>query len=216
MTRSATDALTWARGKVGTTGYGGMCLAFVRTAFDVPAKYASARAAWAGASRRHETSSLSGIPVGAPVWMDHPKSVYGHVVIHAGGGQIITTNSATNRIHLHNLSVWQGWGYTVLGWAEDINGQTIPGLTGTTTTTDTTTATGTVADQEDPMIFVQDNAGNYYLLTPASTQAKHLTPTQWSAWVKAGASLRNPGAAASAGLTREAIGDMAATLGGAA
>ncbi|MEV7972870.1 hypothetical protein [Cellulomonas sp. NPDC089187] len=209
MTRTPDQAIDWALAQ--QRGYAGKCLAFVRTAYDIGPRYGSAKAAWENARYRHHTSDINAIPRGVPVFMSHPRSVHGHVVIHLGGGLIRTTNSATGLIHTHHVSTWLGWGYSILGWTEDINGAAIPGAP--TIPTAATQATAPRKDDTD-MVFVQDNAGNYYMLTDAATQARHLTPEQWSDWAKAGFGVKNPGDPATAGLTREAIGRMAATLGG--
>ena len=111
-----------------TSGYGGMCLKFVRVCFGIGSKYGSAKTAWANAKVKHYTSSLTGIPTGAPIFFSHPKSKYGHVTVYLGNGYMRTTNSATGRIHTDPVSKWLGWGYTLLGWTEDLNGVTIPGL----------------------------------------------------------------------------------------
>lgn len=111
-----------------TVGYGGMCLKFVRTCYGIGPKEPSAKAAWANAKRRHVTSSTADIPVGAPIFLSHPKSRYGHVAIYLGGGNMRTTNSTTNRIHTDSVKKWIGWGYKLDGWTEDLNGVTIPGL----------------------------------------------------------------------------------------
>lgn len=108
-----------------TTGFGGLCLKFVRTAWQVPAKYASAKSAWANAKKRHK--GLSGIPVGAPLFMSHPKSKYGHVVIWLGNNKVRSTNSSTNRVATYDLDTWtKKWGYTIQGWTEDLNGVDLP------------------------------------------------------------------------------------------
>lgn len=107
-----------------TTGYGGLCLQFVRTCWGVPAKYVNAKTAWAKAVKKHP--GLDRIPVGAPLFMSHPKSKDGHVVIYLGGNSVRSTNSATGRVATYSIATWQSWGYTVLGWSEDLNGVDLP------------------------------------------------------------------------------------------
>lgn len=127
-TRTPAQAIAWCKKMVGTVGYGGYCLKFSRTAYNIPGRYASAKLAWANADKRHPTSSTAGIPVGAFLFMTHPKSVHGHVGIYAGNGLYFTTNSSTNRIHLAKVDTWRSWGYSVIGWSEDLNGVTVAGL----------------------------------------------------------------------------------------
>lgn len=111
-----------------TRGYGGLCLQFVRTCFAIPAKYGSAREAWNRATTRHAGADLSRCPVGAPLFLDSAKSKYGHVAIYMGNGQMRTTNSATNRVSTVSIASWLKAGYWVLGWTQDLNGHSIPGL----------------------------------------------------------------------------------------
>lgn len=111
-----------------TTGYGGLCLAFVQDCYGAAAVEPSAIAAWNNSDHKHPTTSLDGIPVGAPIYFSG-GGPYGHVAIYLGGGLMRTTNSTDNLIHTDPVGTWQGWGYTLLGWTEDIEGQMIPGLT---------------------------------------------------------------------------------------
>ena len=123
MVRSQADAVAWAQKKVGTTGYGGMCLQFTREAFDIASKYECARDAWNAAKYKHATSSTSNIPVGVPIFLDSSSSEYGHVAVYVGGGQMVTTHASTNKVGQDNVSQWVNeYGYHVLGWTEDLNG----------------------------------------------------------------------------------------------
>lgn len=128
MAKAATPASAVEKSLSIKTGYGGLCLKFVRTCYGIPAKHASAKAAWANARVRHVTSDPNKIPVGAPIFLSHPKSKYGHVAIYLGNGLMRTTNSSTNRIHSDSIKKWIEWGYKVDGWTEDLNGVTINGL----------------------------------------------------------------------------------------
>lgn len=110
-----------------TSGYGGLCLKFVRTCANIPGLYGSAKKAWANAKHKH-TDGVRNAPKGAFVFLSHPKSQYGHVAIYLGNNKIRTTNSTTKRIHSDPIATWTGWGYTLQGWSEDINGVRIPGL----------------------------------------------------------------------------------------
>jgi lysozyme len=127
VTRTRDEAVTWAKGKVGTTGYGGLCLQFTREAYAIPSKYASAIEAWNKAKHRHSTSSTSGIPVGVPIFLDKSSSEYGHVAVYVGGGRMVTTHASTNKIGEDSVSTWTSdYGYHILGWSEDLNGVLIP------------------------------------------------------------------------------------------
>ena len=111
-----------------TSGYGGLCLAFVQDCYNAQAVEPSAISAWNNSQHKHPTSSLDGTPVGAPIYFSG-GGPYGHVAIYLGNGMMRTTNSTDNLIHTDPVSTWQSWGYTLLGWTEDIENQLIPGLT---------------------------------------------------------------------------------------
>jgi peptidoglycan hydrolase-like protein with peptidoglycan-binding domain len=116
MPRTGPQAIAWARTQ--TKGWGGLCLKFVRTAFDVPSKYATAHEGWTAAQHKHSTSNPGSIPAGVPVWFS-PN----HVAVSAGGGNILTTDSSAPGPHEASITHWLSIsGETLLGWTEDING----------------------------------------------------------------------------------------------
>jgi len=126
MTR--TPAAAVAAALAVTTGYGGLCLKFTRTVYGIGPKYASAIDAWHGATHKHPTSSTKDIPKGAPIYFAPHGSPYGHIAIYLGDGKMRTTNSATGRVSTNSVSSWVAYGYDLLGWSEDLNGEHIPGL----------------------------------------------------------------------------------------
>lgn len=115
MTRTGAAAQSAARSI--TRGYGGLCLKFVRTAFDVPAKYPTARAARQGSQHFHGQSNPNAIPANVPVYLGD-----NHVAFSVGNGRMITTNSATNRVSETSIQSWINAGFRLHGWAEDLNG----------------------------------------------------------------------------------------------
>ena len=119
MTRTGEAAVAWANSV--TVGYGGLCLKFVRLAFDVPAKYATAKAAREHSARFHATSDPGAVPRAVPVYLGD-----NHIALALGGGLMRTTNSATNRVQTVTIASW-GKGYPLRGWAEDLNGVTVWG-----------------------------------------------------------------------------------------
>lgn len=130
MVRTPSQAI--AKALTITHGYGGMCLAFVQDCFGATPTQPSAIACWNSSPRKHPATSTNGIPVGAPIFFAPHGSPYGHVALYLGGGIMRTTNSATGRIHSDPVSLWTGtYGYRLLGWTGDIEGQDIPGLAGT-------------------------------------------------------------------------------------
>lgn len=173
-----TTAAALARANSTTVGYGGLCLAFVTTCYQAAPRFGSAIAAWNASSTKVITSNLASIPVGAPIWFAPNGSPYGHVAIYAGGGLMRTTNSATGRIHTDRVSLWQSWGYRLLGWTRDIEGQPIPDLTNSTQTSSPLTTGDT---DMALLIRCKDNhcgykAGDIILWQPsAPTAFKHIT-----------------------------------------
>lgn len=124
MARTGSSAAGWASQT--HNGYGGLCLQFVRLAFGVPAKYASAALAWQKASKRHKTSSTAQIPANVPIFFSKPGHPYGHVGLYLGGGKMATTHASTNKTGVDKVSTWTGsYGYHLLGWTEDLNGVTV-------------------------------------------------------------------------------------------
>lgn len=109
-------------------GYKGLCLKFVRTCFDIPAKYPSAADAWANAKDRVITGSTSGIPEGAPVFFSIPGNRYGHVALYLGDGKFRTNYSAKGTVITATLGHAVFRGMRMLGWSRDVNGVKIPEL----------------------------------------------------------------------------------------
>lgn len=154
MTRSRSEGAQWAKNKIGTTGYGGMCLQFTREAYGIASKYGYAREAWDKAKHKHSCSSTSNIPYGVPIFFDKSSSEYGHVAVYVGSGQMVTTHASTNKIGQDAVSLWTSdYGYHLLGWTEDLNGVLIPDDSGDsgkipTTSTDGIWGSGTTKQRQ--------------------------------------------------------------------
>ena len=123
-----TPAKAIAKSKTITKGYVGLCLMFVRVCFGIGAKWPSAASAWANAKKRHLTTSTKNIPVGAPVFFDIPTNKYGHVAVYLGAGKFRTNWSARGTVITATLDHAAFRTMKMLGWSEDLNGVTIPGL----------------------------------------------------------------------------------------
>ena len=124
--RTPSEAIAWS--KTQTKGYVGLCLVFVRSCFNIAVKYPSAAAAWAAAKKKHHTSSTASIPAGAPVFFDVPGNKYDHVALYLGGGLFRTNYSAKGTVITASLDHAVFNTMRMLGWTEDLNGVTIPGL----------------------------------------------------------------------------------------
>ena len=115
-----------------TTGYNGLCLAHVQDAYGAQAVEPSAISAWNNSRYKHPTTDLSSAPFGAPIYWSQAGNPYGHIALHLDGDRMYTTDSAAGHPHTASITDWQRrYGYQPLGWTEDIENQSIPGLGGT-------------------------------------------------------------------------------------
>lgn len=101
----------------------GMCQKFVRDqCWRVGSLYGSAIEAWNGARYKHPGDRTP--PVGAPTY--YRGGSYGHAVIFCGpdhAGIRSTDCFSSGDVSDTQISwVENNWGYTYLGWTEDING----------------------------------------------------------------------------------------------
>lgn len=105
----------------------GMCLNFVREpCWEVAGVFASAIDAWNGARYKHPGDRTP--PLGAPLF--YRGGNYGHVVIGVAENTANmrgTDMPSSGRVSEEQIAwVEQHWGYTYLGWTEDLNGVTLP------------------------------------------------------------------------------------------
>jgi hypothetical protein len=102
----------------------GMCQQFVRgPCWEVPAVFGSAIEAWDGA--RHKHPGDRNPPKGAPCF--YRGGQYGHVVIAKADPVRSTDTPSTGRVGDTALDHFErAWGYTYLGWTEDLNGYDLP------------------------------------------------------------------------------------------
>ncbi len=124
-TRTGAQAIAWAKAQSTkpSRSWHNLCQLFVRSCFGVAAKYGSARLAWQGAKRRHETTDAASIPAGVPVFW-RTGTVNWHVAISAGDGYCWSSDiggkGKVGKIGIAALS--RAWDATLLGWSEDVNG----------------------------------------------------------------------------------------------
>jgi hypothetical protein len=98
----------------------GMCQKWVRgPCWEVGSYYGSAIDAWDGAKYKHPGDRTP--PLGAPCY--YRGGNYGHVVIFRQDDMRSTDCTSSGRVSPESLSwIENHWGYTYLGWTEDING----------------------------------------------------------------------------------------------
>lgn len=104
----------------------GMCLKWVRgPCWEIGSLYGSAIEAWNGAREKHPGDRNP--PVGAPCF--YSGGTYGHAVIARPGDRRIRSTDApsSHKVSDQDLA-WPewAWGYTYLGWTEDLNGVGLP------------------------------------------------------------------------------------------
>lgn len=108
-----------------TTCKVGMCLMYTRTWLGINALYPDAITAWNKAKKRHTKGTP---PKGAPVFWRGGK--HGHIALSVGGGKCRSTDrpraGKVSTVTIDSIS--RAWGYTYVGWTEDLNGVTIPYL----------------------------------------------------------------------------------------
>lgn len=100
------------------------CKEFVRLCFGVPSNGTpDAGTAWDRAKHKHVTSNPFEIPAWVPVFWEQP-SVADHVALSIGGGRCLSNDfTRTGKIDEVAIdAITKGWGGTLLGWTEDIDG----------------------------------------------------------------------------------------------
>ena len=124
MVRTPAQAVTWAKERVGKSGYAGLCEMFVRTCYGFGAKYGTAVAAYRASARAGAIHKSYNAPAGVPVFWTLVGVPAGHVALSIGGGRAISTSNESGRSGLciirigHYQSRWS----TYLGWAEVYHG----------------------------------------------------------------------------------------------
>lgn len=110
---------------------GGWCLQYVRQAYGLPARYASATEAWEQSESKHRDRNF---PPGlwTPVWYDIDIEPLGHVVLLAPDGRVYSTSdySGWPVIHasladLEAFYAYYGMKLIYRGWTEDVAGYAV-------------------------------------------------------------------------------------------
>jgi hypothetical protein len=106
----------------------GYCLAWSRQQADIPARYPDAATAWAHATGKRRNDRTP--PAGAAVYWTGGSEGYGHVAISVGGGRVRSSDAGgAGRVSTVPVEwVARTWGLKYAGWADSINGYTIPGV----------------------------------------------------------------------------------------
>lgn len=150
MATQVERAISWAKSKVGTGAYSGLCQAFVADAYakgaGMPRK--SASTANAACNLWRVSTSRSNIPAGAAVYFTSPTSpAAGHVGLYIGGNMVI---HAFGKVKTMSIAAIEGAGYQYKGWGW--NGGTKPTGAGNPVTTGEGEYAGSL--QEDAVIHI--------------------------------------------------------------
>ncbi|QED11502.1 membrane associated protein [Arthrobacter phage Qui] len=114
---------------------GGWCLQYVRQAYGLPARYASATEAWDKSTSKHRDRNF---PAGlwTPVWYGIAENPLGHVVLLAPDGSCYSTSDYSGwPVHHNSLadleSFYAYYNLTLQyrGWTEDVAGYAVIGGT---------------------------------------------------------------------------------------
>lgn len=136
---------------------GGWCLMYVRQAYGLPARYASATEAWDMSESKHRDRNF---PEGlwTPVWYGIDVEPLGHVVLLAPDGRVYSTSDYSGYPVIHNsladLEAFYAYYGMILqyrGWTEDVAGYPVmkPSITVQSTTPATPKELFTVGQYED-------------------------------------------------------------------
>jgi hypothetical protein len=106
----------------------GHCLGWTREQADIPSRYTDAATAWEHAHGRHPRDANP--PKGAAVYWTGGSNGYGHVAVSLGHGLVRSSDAGgagvVATVPLRQLT--REWHLTYVGWADSINGYTIPGV----------------------------------------------------------------------------------------
>lgn len=126
--RAVEAAIRWGRRQISAPSqdWTRLCLSFVRQAYNLPAVYPSAIAAWNGADLKRHTTNAATIPRGAPVFWQ--GGTWGHVAISLGDGTCLSNDvrrrGRIDRVRIDAISA--AWGFRLLGYTRDLNGYSLP------------------------------------------------------------------------------------------
>lgn len=118
--RTPQEAIAWANKQ--ERGYVGLCLQFVRHAYDVDEIIPTAAKAWAASKHKTVTASWSGVPKGALLHFRVPGVPSGHVAIYLGDGLMRTNLSHKGTINTVSVKWYLSFAKaTMVGWTRDVN-----------------------------------------------------------------------------------------------
>lgn len=113
MATQVQNIVSWAKGKVGSKAYSGLCQKFVAEAY---AYGGGLQRVWAGTATNAwklygVSTSKSNIPVGAAVYFNGSNPSVGHVGIYIGNGQVVHAYPSIIISNLNSIPGYRGWGW---------------------------------------------------------------------------------------------------------
>ena len=129
MATQVQNIVSWAKSKVGSKAYSGLCQKFVADAYAYGGGMTRISASTATAAWKSwcVSTSKSNIPVGAAVYFQGSGSA-GHVGIYIGNGQVVHSYPTVMISNLNSIPGYRGWGW---------NGGVKPSGASTSTLSDT-------------------------------------------------------------------------------
>ncbi|MBO0610542.1 peptidase inhibitor family I36 protein [Myceligenerans salitolerans] len=119
--RTCAGAVSWAKGKIGATGWGGLCDRFVANAYGWSNSGShTAYIHWTQIPSTHKHGGDRSVPAGGLAFFSGGSSGAGHVMISIGGGEFVSNDiDGYNRISKATIAeVESEWGQRYLGWAQ--------------------------------------------------------------------------------------------------
>jgi hypothetical protein len=119
--RTCAGAVSWAKGKIGATGWGNLCDRFVANAYGHSnSGSATAYIHWGQIPSTHRHGGDRSVPAGGLAFFRGGSSGAGHVMISIGGGEFVSNDiNGYNTISKTTIAqVENKWGQTYLGWAQ--------------------------------------------------------------------------------------------------
>lgn len=125
---SSDAAQTAASALASSSNIPGQCLEWSREQADIPSKYPDATTAWEHATGRRPGDTDP--PRGAAVYWTGGSSGHGHIAISLGNGLVRSSDAdGTGQVGTVPIRYFdREWNLHYVGWANSINGYTIPGV----------------------------------------------------------------------------------------
>ncbi|RPF21148.1 peptidase inhibitor family I36 protein [Myceligenerans xiligouense] len=119
--RTCAGAVSWAKGKIGAAGWGGLCDRFMANAYGWSNSGShTAYIHWTQIPSTHKHGGDRTVPAGGLAFFSGGSSGAGHVMISIGGGEFVSNDiNGYNTISKTTIAqIENRWGQHYLGWAQ--------------------------------------------------------------------------------------------------